>query len=293
MVRKYLSTRGTVSKMCIQKPIRNLIDDYLTQMEETRIMSSLNPIEIKRILGKIKMRTCIEDKIIKLLTQSLLNASSNVISNTNYDRLKEDYQSLQEYVSSLNVIESSNNILNIQATTIGETMVVQHNLDMTKFILEMNIILATYFDITGELVFNYSEASWIIVDKAIDIIKCKGIAEQKEYLRYKYDNNITPWGLNIQLDVDSTNTEDTQECVVTCSNESVTTTTDCDTECTDTQNSCSHNVSVGETCTVCSTDGCIEDSCGVEEKCDVCTETNCTHNNEDLGTVVCDPPSET
>lgn len=180
MVRKYLSTRGTVSKMCIQKPIRNLIDDYLTQMEETRIMSSLNPIEIKRILGKIKMRTCIEDKIIKLLTQSLLNASSNVISNTNYDRLKEDYQSLQEYVSSLNVIESSNNILNIQATTIGETMVVQHNLDMTKFILEMNIILATYFDITGELVFNYSEASWIIVDKAIDIIKCKGIAEQKE-----------------------------------------------------------------------------------------------------------------
>ena len=292
MVRKYLSTRGIVSKTCIQKPVRNLIEMYLTEIEENRVMASLNPIDIKRILNKIKMRTCIEDKIIKLLTQSLLNASKNVICETNYQRIQNQYNTLQQYVQSLNIAEISNNIVNIQGTTIGETMVVQHSLNMTKFILEMNIILATYFDITGELVFNYAEASWIVVDKAIEIIKCKGIAEQKAYLQHKYDNGIVPWGNNIELT--QTDTTDTTDCVITCSDETMTTTTaDCNTDCTDTYNSCDHNVPVGETCTVCSTDGCIEDDCGIETKCDVCSETNCTHSNEELGTVVCDPPTET
>lgn len=293
MVRKYLSTRGIVSKMCIQKPIRNLIDDYLTEIEQNRVMSSLNPIEIKRILNKIKMRTCIEDKVIKLLTQSLLNASNTVIYETNYQRIQNDYNKLQQYINSLNLTEISNNIINIQGTTVGETMVVQHSLNMTKFILEMNIILATYFDITGDLVFNYAEASWMIVDRAIEILKCKGIAEQKAYLQHKYDNGISPWGNNIQLDTQGVT--DTQDCVVTCSNEEVTTsttTTDCDTECTDTHHACDHTVLDGETCTVCSTDGCIEADCGIETKCDVCSETNCAHSSEELGTVVCDPSTK-
>lgn len=201
MVRKALSLTGKMLRVqLIDIPTEELIIEFAdTLQNDDEDKPPINPIKLKNDIENLPAATPFEEGLIDYMSQTLLNESKAEICGFKLKMATEKNSALLTLLDRCLDLESSGNIIEFNATNIGSAMTLQHSIDMRPFVIESNLLLATYYDITGELHLNYSETSWFIIEEAIEILDKVGMAEQKRILKDKYDKGIYPWGTNIDI----------------------------------------------------------------------------------------------